>query len=67
MRGTVLQYCNFIVVNVIIKITNAISKRISLTKFGNLNMLPQGTIISKNHFHKECTCFTSKKCKVAVL
>ena len=29
-------------------------------------MLPLDTKRSKNHFHKKCTCFTSKKTKVAI-
>ena len=45
-----------------------ISKRIILTKFWNLNMLPKDVKRSrKKHLHKKCTCFTSKKItKVAV-
>ena len=39
-----------------------ISKRMILTKFWNLNMLPKDIKRSrKKHLHKKCACFTSKK------
>ena len=52
--------------DVFIEIPNAIIKRITLTKTWNLNMLPKDTKRSEKHFHKKCTCFTSKQTKAAV-
>ena len=43
-------------------IMNTIVKRITITEFWNLNMLPKDVKRSKkNQLQKECTCFTSKK------
>ena len=53
---------NLITVDVDIKITNAISKRIILTKFWYLNMLPKNAKTSKkNHFRKKGACFLPVK------
>ena len=58
-------YGNLFTVDVSIKIRNAKSKRIILTKFENLKMLPKDAKRSKSYFHKKGISFTSKKSKVA--
>ena len=58
-------YGNLFTVDVSIKIRNGKRKRIILTKFENLKLLPKDAKRSKSYFHKKGISFTSKKSKVA--